>query len=103
GALTDAVSTARANGRGVFVLCLTSNPEGAMIQHARTESGAAVAARVAQEVGELNRAEQPEGASLGSAGLVVGATIGSAAAALDVDLAAVGGPLLAPGLGAQGA
>ena len=40
---------------------------------------------------------------LGSVGLVVGATVGSALTALDLDLAAVRGPILAPGLGAQGA
>jgi orotidine-5'-phosphate decarboxylase len=34
---------------------------------------------------------------------VVGATVGDAVAALDIDLAAVNGPLLAPGVGAQGA
>ncbi len=38
-----------------------------------------------------------------SVGLVVGATVGSALADLDLDLAAVRGPILAPGLGAQGA
>ena len=37
---------------------------------------------------------------LGSVGLVVGATIGDAAR--DLDLRSMGGPLLAPGVGAQG-
>ena len=41
--------------------------------------------------------------ALGSVGLVVGATVGSALTELDLDLAAVRGPILAPGLGAQGA
>ena len=36
-------------------------------------------------------------------GLVVGATVGSALTDLDLDLGAVRGPILAPGLGAQGA
>ena len=40
---------------------------------------------------------------MGSVGLVVGATIGDAAKELGIDLAAVNGPLLAPGVGAQGA
>jgi orotidine-5'-phosphate decarboxylase len=40
---------------------------------------------------------------MGSVGLVVGATVGTALSELDLDLAAVRGPLLAPGLGAQGA
>src|SRR5699024_10817967 len=101
GALAEAAGTAVAHGRGVLVLCLTSNPEGALVQHARTGAGHPVAAQVAREVVELNRAERA-GGSLGSAGLVVGATIGAASAELGVDLAAVNGPLLAPGLGAQG-
>jgi orotidine-5'-phosphate decarboxylase len=36
-------------------------------------------------------------------GLVVGATVGDAIGRLGLDLAAMGGPILAPGLGAQGA
>jgi orotidine-5'-phosphate decarboxylase len=36
-------------------------------------------------------------------GLVVGATVGDAIVRLGLDLAAMGGPVLAPGLGAQGA
>lgn len=39
---------------------------------------------------------------LGSTGLVVGATVGSAVQDLGLDLASVNGPLLAPGVGAQG-
>ena len=39
---------------------------------------------------------------LGSVGLVVGATVGSAVQELGLDLAGAGGPLLAPGVGAQG-
>lgn len=101
GALAGAATTARANGRGVFVLCLTSNPEGAVVQHARTTGDGPVASAIAAHVARWNRdaGEHP----LGSAGLVVGATIGDVPARLGTDLAAVGGPLLAPGLGAQGA
>ena len=40
---------------------------------------------------------------MGSVGLVVGATVGDAIAELGIDLAAVNGPLLSPGVGAQGA
>ena len=40
---------------------------------------------------------------MGSLGLVVGATIGDAVRRLDLDLAAANAPLLAPGVGAQGA
>ncbi len=108
GSLAPAVEAAAATGRGLFVLALTSNPEGPAVQHARDAEGVAVAARVAREAGAANAAElAPGGAGaggpLGSVGLVVGATTGDAAARLELDLAAVRGPLLAPGVGAQGA
>lgn len=104
GSLRPAVELASATGRGLFVLALTSNPEGAAVQHARAADGRSVAAQVAQEAARLNAAELAAGGgSLGSVGLVVGATIGDAAARLGLDLAAVQGPLLAPGIGAQGA
>jgi orotidine-5'-phosphate decarboxylase len=104
GSLAPAVDAALATGRGLFVLALTSNPEGASVQHARDAEGVAVADRVAREAAAANTAELARtGGDLGSVGLVVGATTGDAAARLGVDLAAVRGPLLAPGVGAQGA
>ncbi|WP_066462602.1 orotidine-5'-phosphate decarboxylase [Sanguibacter suarezii] len=107
GSLQPAIDLAAANGRGLFALCLTSNPEGAQVQHARTESGESVAALIAREAAAANAAElSAQGLTaggLGSLGLVVGATIGDAARTTGVDLAAVRGPLLAPGVGAQGA
>lgn len=104
GSLAPAVRAAESSGRGLFVLALTSNPEGPAVQHARDADGIAVADRIAREAAALNAAEVAgSGARLGSVGLVVGATIGDAAARLGVDLAAVRGPLLAPGVGAQGA
>ena len=96
--LRPALDLAAETGRGVFVLALTSNPEGASVQHV---GGAdSVARRIAQAASGENRRYPGE---LGSVGLVVGATVGSALADLDVDLAAMRGPILAPGLGAQGA
>lgn len=104
GSLAPAVDAALATGRGLFVLALTSNPEGAAVQHARDAEGVAVADRVARAAAAANAAELDRaGGDLGSIGLVVGATTGDAAARLGVDLAAVRGPLLAPGVGAQGA
>ncbi len=104
GSLTPAVDLALASGRGLFVLCLTSNPEGSQVQHARTlgddgAAGPSVAAVVAAHAARINAGATP----LGSIGLVVGATIGDAAARTGTDLVAVNGPLLAPGVGAQGA
>ncbi len=104
GSLAPAVAAAGESGRGLFVLALTSNPEGASVQHARSAEGTAVATAVARAASELNAAERrSSGARLGSVGLVVGATVGDAPRLLGLDLAAVGGPLLAPGVGAQGA
>ncbi|WP_456788487.1 orotidine-5'-phosphate decarboxylase [Cellulomonas sp. P5_C5] len=99
GSLDPAVDLALSSGRGLFVLCLTSNKEGHEVQHARTDDGITVAARVAARAAALNADVDP----LGSIGLVVGATVGDAAERTGVDLAAVNGPLLAPGVGAQGA
>ncbi len=104
GSLGPAVATATRSHRGLFVLALTSNPEGASVQHARSDDGVPVAVAVARAAAALNATElQLSGARLGSVGLVVGATVGDAAARLGLDLAAVRGPLLAPGVGAQGA
>jgi orotidine-5'-phosphate decarboxylase len=95
GSLQPAFELAAANGAGVFVLALTSNPEGASVQHAVAADGRTVAQTVIDEISQLNRGAEP----LGSFGLVVGATIGRTGH----DLSEVNGPLLAPGLGAQGA
>ncbi|QCB93626.1 orotidine-5'-phosphate decarboxylase [Cellulomonas shaoxiangyii] len=99
GSLGPAVDLAHATGRGLFVLCLTSNTEGHEVQHARTQDGPTVAATMAAHAAALNAGERP----LGSVGLVVGATVGDAAERAGVDLVRVNGPLLAPGVGAQGA
>lgn len=97
--LRPALDVAAANGRGVFVLALTSNPEGSSVQHV---GGAdSVARRIAHAAAVENRRHAAD--VLGPVGLVVGATVGTALAELDIDLAAVHGPILAPGLGAQGA
>lgn len=95
GALAPMFDAARRYGGGVFVLALTSNPEGPSVQHARTADGRTVAQLVIDEIAQLNAGVEP----LGSVGLVVGATVGRTGH----DLSRVGGPLLAPGLGAQGA
>ena len=66
------------------------------MQHAaRHEDEKTVAQSIIDQVGALNAGDDP----IGSIGLVVGATIGQTG----VDLSTVNGPLLAPGLGAQGA
>ena len=97
--LRPALDLAASSGRGVFVLALTSNPEGASVQHVGGRDS--VAKRIVQAAAVENRRYAKE--TLGSVGLVVGATVGGALTQLGIDLAAVNGPILAPGLGAQGA
>lgn len=99
GSLAPAVELAARTGRGVFALCLTSNPEGREVQHAVGPDGVSVAAGIAAAAAAANAGADP----MGSVGLVVGATVGDAARATGTDLGAVNGPLLAPGVGAQGA
>ncbi|HEX2705578.1 MAG TPA: orotidine-5'-phosphate decarboxylase [Candidatus Lustribacter sp.] len=101
GSLRPALDLAAETGRGVFVLALTSNPEGASVQHA-VRGGRSVAGAVVDGVRADNAAARGVG-RLGSVGLVVGATVGSAVTDLGLDLAAANAPLLAPGVGAQGA
>jgi orotidine-5'-phosphate decarboxylase len=101
GSLRPALDLASATGRGLFVLALTSNPEGASVQHA-TLGGRSVAAAVVDGIRADNAAAAARG-ELGSVGMVVGATVGSAVADLGLDLATANAPVLAPGIGAQGA
>ena len=98
--LRPALDLAAATGRGVFVLTLTSNPEGPSVQHALRD-GRPVAAGVVDGVSADNAAARADG-RLGSVGMVVGATVGRAVHDLGLDLAGSAAPLLAPGLGAQG-
>ena len=96
GSLEPAFARAAEHGGGVFVLALTSNPEGPEVQHAHDDAGRTVAGAVLEGLRSRNAAafaDQP----LGSYGAVVGATIGGT----EEDLA-IGGPLLVPGIGAQG-
>ncbi|MBT2594932.1 orotidine-5'-phosphate decarboxylase [Arthrobacter sp. ISL-72] len=96
--LRPALDLAAEYGRGVFVLALTSNPEGASVQHV---GGVDSVARRIVEAAAGENSRYP--GALGSVGLVVGATVGGALQDLQLDLAAVRGIILAPGLGAQGA
>ena len=93
GSLDPMVRTAQAHGAGVFVLALTSNPEGHEVQRARAADGRTVAATVLDRLRELNADASP----LGSFGPVIGATIADPGTEVDVN-----GPILVPGYGAQG-
>ncbi|MGE0299836.1 orotidine-5'-phosphate decarboxylase [Pseudonocardia sp.] len=93
GSLAAAIRTAEDAGRGVFVLARTSNPEGAQVQLAAL-AGRTVAQVVVDDAAARNAGADP----LGGTGVVVGATRDHG-----LDLSALHGPVLAPGLGAQGA
>lgn len=95
GSLRPVMDMVDAYGAGAFVLALTSNPEGADVQRAVRPDGRTVAQHIIDEISQLNAGAQP----IGSVGAVIGATIG----ATGHDLTKINGPLLAPGLGAQGA
>ncbi|MFI1396800.1 orotidine-5'-phosphate decarboxylase [Streptomyces sp. NPDC020681] len=94
GSLRPALDAAAVSGAGVFVLALTSNPEGAEVQRATAADGRSLAQLMLDHMATENAGARP----LGSVGAVVGATLGDAGVNLDIN-----GPLLAPGIGAQGA
>jgi orotidine-5'-phosphate decarboxylase len=89
--LRPLLDTAAEHDRGVFVLAATSNPEGASVQRAVVD-GRTVAQAIVDDVGAENRSS-----GRGSVGVVVGATLAEVP-----DLGALGGPVLVPGVGAQG-
>lgn len=96
GALAPLVRLAGAHGRGLLVVARSSNPEGRALQQARTADGAAVEDMLLTEVAALNASgEIPPG----TVGVVVGATLPPS----EFELPQLGGVILAPGLGAQGA
>lgn len=99
--LRPALDLAATTRRGVFVLALTSNAEGPQVQHAGAAERSVAGEMVAGAWRENGYARMH--GVLGSVGLVVGATVGDAVAELGLDLASTGGPILAPGVGAQGA
>lgn len=98
GSLDPMVATARRHGAGLFVLALTSNPQGPEVQHARVGERT-VAGVVLDHLRALNAedAGATGSAGFGSFGAVVGATIAPTSENL-----AFRGPILAPGFGAQG-
>ena len=94
-ALAPFFDAARNSGRGVFVLAATSNPEGRVLQRARTDDHERIEDMVLREVANLNNREECRG----SFGVVLGATRD----APEFDLNTLAGPYLVPGVGAQGA
>lgn len=96
GSLSGVIDLALGHGRGLFVLCATSNPESASTQLARTHDGETVSAMIARQVAEVNASDDR---SAGSVGLVLGATLDLSSYEFALDERT---PVLAPGFGAQG-
>ncbi|MDG4668914.1 orotidine-5'-phosphate decarboxylase [Mycobacterium sp. 236(2023)] len=91
GSLQPLLDVAADRGRGVFVLAATSNPEGATVQRAES-GGRTVAQSMVDAAAAINQPGWP-----GSVGVVVGATLTD-----PPDVSALNGPVLVPGVGAQG-
>jgi orotidine-5'-phosphate decarboxylase len=107
GSLAPALTAAAGSGRGVFVLARTSNPDGAQVQTAQVQTAQVQTARVqladrdgrsvAQAMVDAAAAENTGCTPMGDVGVVVGATHEHG-----LELSGLNGPVLAPGLGAQG-
>lgn len=106
GALAPALDLAEATGRGAFVLARTSNPEANGVQSAQAwVAGSGGAPRGMREVAQSvvdAVADRNVASGLGAAGVVVGITRATAGREHGLDLSGLDGPVLVPGLGAQG-
>ncbi len=95
-ALAPLILMAGTTGKGVIVVTRSSNPEGRALQEAITSSGASVEESLLAEIAAWNGSGQvPDG--------TVGAVIGATLPRSSFPLSQLGGVILAPGLGQQGA
>jgi orotidine-5'-phosphate decarboxylase len=95
-ALAPMIIAAGRSGRGIIVVTRSSNPEGRPLQQAMTASGASVEDMLLSEIAAWNGGGE---VPAGTVGAVIGATLEPSA----FPLSQLGGVILAPGLGAQGA
>lgn len=101
GALAPVFDVAAKTGRGVFVLAATSNPEAIELQRSTwpSDSQITVAQAVVDECAAINASHPKADAGVaGDIGVVVGATLENPPV-----LDRLNGPVLLPGVGAQGA
>jgi orotidine-5'-phosphate decarboxylase len=96
--LDSTIELADHEGRGVYVLALTSNPEGPQVQHAQTADGRIVGQLIVDEAASRNAVRSRQPTAIGPVGIVVGATIGQTG----IDFSALNGSILSPCIGAQG-
>ncbi|MBD0855807.1 orotidine-5'-phosphate decarboxylase [Corynebacterium striatum] len=97
GSLKPVFDLAEETGRGVFVLAATSNPEAVSSQSIKDADGVTVAQGVVNQCAAINASYAAEGRA-GNVGVVVGATLKHPPV-----LDQLAGPVLLPGVGAQGA
>ncbi len=100
GACQPMIDRAASTGRGVIVVVRSSNPEGRELQQAVTAGPGDGAGPTVEDMllGQLAALNAGGTVPPGTLGAVIGATLEPSA----FDLPSLGGPILAPGLGAQG-
>ncbi len=96
-AMDSFVTRATDAGSALLVVTRSSNPEGRRIQGARTGTGRTVEEQLIHDIGELNARLAP-----GEVG-PIGAVVGPTHLEPTLDLRAMAGLFLAPGVGTQGA
>ncbi|GAA2838324.1 orotidine-5'-phosphate decarboxylase [Leucobacter komagatae] len=107
--LSGAFPYVRSHGKGLFVLAATSNPEARDVQTAVRGDGRTLAASMVASANAFNAAESSAAGdtgadSVGSVGVVLGATLKLADFGIDTaERVSPALPVLAPGFGHQGA
>lgn len=107
--LSGAFPYVRSHGKGLFVLAATSNPEAREVQTAVRSDGQTLAASMVASANAFNAAEcsaadDTAADSVGSVGVVLGATLKLADFGIDTaGRVSPALPVLAPGFGHQGA
>ena len=91
----------RQDGKGLFVLCVTSNPSWYQFQDRRDGDGRPLYVAVAEAIAGWNRSCKRDGERYGPVGAVVGATHPSVL--MEIRQILTESWLLLPGVGAQGA
>ncbi|MFC5338320.1 orotidine-5'-phosphate decarboxylase [Leucobacter denitrificans] len=101
--LKGAFPFVREHGKGMFVLAATSNPEARPVQTATSEQGVTLAQTMVSHANAWNAREHGSD-SVGSIGVVLGATLNLQEFGIDVSRRVEPSlPVLAPGFGHQGA
>ncbi|WP_313815700.1 orotidine-5'-phosphate decarboxylase [Citricoccus sp.] len=105
GSLAPALALAEATGRGVFVLALTSNPEGASVQHAGGEQGSvarSVSASAARDNARALASGQEDSLDNTSGTMFTTGATGTNSAPGGSSAGTDGGPSIRPALGPVG-